>query len=360
MQKEEKERVKSRLATMEPLLQNSFVHQRQLAIGNHAAEAARREAASIVTVPPPPPPPPPGETSPLAQDCAEWPPIAGQTAEVYSRRLRLWVPATVTRVDGDEATVTYKEGSRRGTKTVAIDDPRVMRWSLQAWLGKYRLDAYTKALASEGYDGHPGYLCAVGDQEVEDLVQAVGMKRPQAKVFRQAVLDLNEPRPEQTPFTLTTNLLADKGSSGSSDGSEGYTYESVTDSKAVSYAKPAEVAMVGGTQQATPEQGGSGRGLLLLLFVLALIGGGGYFGCSQNALPASVCFGIGGGGDGPEPEPDPNPDPGPGPGPVPGPEPEPEPDPGPGPGPVSLPVLPVCLSCLSVPSLCLPSFDPRF
>ena len=335
MQKEEKERVKSRLATMEPLLQNSFVHQRQLAIGNHAAEAARREAASIVTVPPPPPPPPPGETSPLAQDCAEWPPIAGQTAEVYSRRLRLWVPATVTRVDGDEATVTYKEGARRGTKTVAIDDPHVMRWSLQAWLAKYRLDAYTKALAAEGYDGHPGYMCAVGDEEVEDIVQAVGMKRPQAKVFRQAVLDLNEPRPEQTPFALTTNLLADKGSSGSSDGSEGYTYASVTDSKAA-YAQPPEVGMAGGTslQSTAPEStGGSGKGLLLLLlFILALVGGGGYFGCAQNALPASVCFGIGGGADGPEPEPGPAP--------------------GPGPGPVSM---------LSVGVLLSPAFfDPRF
>ena len=173
--------------------------------------------------------------------------------------------------------MTYKEGSRRGTKSVSIDDPRVMRWSLQSFLEKYRLGAYTKALGREGYDGHPGYMCAVGDQEVEDLVQAVGMKRPQAKVFRQAVLDLNQPRPEVTPFTLTQNLLADKGSGSSSGGSEGYTYESVTDSKAVSeaFATPAEVGMVGGTQQNTPEQGGSGRTLICMLFILALVGVGG-------------------------------------------------------------------------------------
>ena len=105
--REEKERVTNRLAGMEPLLQNTYVRQppspRDTAIGNHAAERARREAASVVTVPPPPPP---GETTPLKQDCAEWPPVAGQTVEVYSRRLRVWVPATITRVDGDEATVS--------------------------------------------------------------------------------------------------------------------------------------------------------------------------------------------------------------------------------------------------------------
>ena len=38
---------------------------------------------------------------------------------------------------------------------------------------------------------------------------------------------------------------------------------------------PAEVGMVGGTQQATPEQGGSGRTLICMLFILALVGVGG-------------------------------------------------------------------------------------
>ena len=295
-QREEKERVKSRLATMEPLLQNTYVRQppspASAAIGNFAAERAARER-SIVAVPPPPPP---GETTPLIQNCAEWPPIVGQTVEVYSRRLRVWVPAEITRVDGDEATVTYKEGSRRGTKSVAIDDPRVMRWSLQAWLERYHLGAYTKALAAEGYDGHPGYMCAVGDQELEDLVRAVEMKRPQAKVFRQAVLDLSEPRPDQTPFTLTTNLLVDKSSGSSSEsGSEGQNYNSAlrtasykagnyepgdnllagSKSGSEGYDKPAEVGLVGGTQKAASEDGGSGKMMICVILILALAGVGG-------------------------------------------------------------------------------------
>jgi hypothetical protein len=324
----EKERVKNRLATMEPLLQNTYIRQEpspvDAALGNHAAEMAKREAAAIVTVPPPPPA---GEVGGLQEVCAEWPPEAGQTVEVFSRRLRVWVPAVVTKVDAHEATVTYKEGSRRGTKQVSVSDPRVMRWSLAAWLEQYRLGAYTQALSDEGYDGHPGYLCAVQEDEVEHLVQAVGMKRPQAKVFRQSVLDLREPRPEPTPFT--ENLLADAGSgSGSSNGSEGYTYESVTD-------KQADVILPVGLskslQDSTEQEKKGGPNMIcILVIVLALAGAGFWFFCTQ-ADPGSnsTCeaVGLGGGGDGPEPEP--APDPGPGPGPAPGPGPDPEPEPGP-------------------------------
>jgi hypothetical protein len=256
-----------------------------------------------------------GETTGLKQECAEWPPITGQTVEVYSRRLRQWVPARITRIAGDEATVTYKEGSKRGTKSVAVADHRMMRWSLRAWLEMYHLGGYTEALADEGYDGHPGYICAIGEQELEDLVLAVGMKRPQAKVFRQAVLDLNEPRPEQT----TNQLLADKSSESSDGSADGYPYESVT-------MPTAPVGLVGGTQRADTERGASAsRVILLIVVLLAIVGVGGYFGCEHNVVPASVCFGIGGTGGG-EPEPEPTPAPGP----APAPEPE------PGPGPVSL------------------------
>jgi hypothetical protein len=243
--------------------------------------------------------------------------------------------------------VTYKEASKRGTKSVAVDDHRVLRWSLRAWLEMYHLGDYSDALAAEGYAGHPGYICAVGDQEVEDLVLAASMKRPQAKVFRQAVLDLNGPRPEgqilprsqglgyartDSLRTTTNRLLADKSSESSSDGSDGYNAAYDPKSKATVAAPP--VGLVGGTQKAETETGSSGARLILLIVILAVVGVGGYFGCEQSVLPASVCFGIGGatgGGGGGEPEPEPTPAPGPGPDPPP--EPEPEPGPGPGPGP---------------------------
>ena len=323
---------------MEPLLPPSP----ETAVANRATQ-------QIVVMPASPQrPPPPGETIGLKQECAEWPPIAGQTVEVYSRRLREWVPATVSRIADNEATVTYKEASKRGTKSVAVDDHRVLRWSLRAWLEMYHLGDYSDALAAEGYAGHPGYICAVGDQEVEDLVLAASMKRPQAKVFRQAVLDLNGPRPEgqilprsqglgyartDSLRTTTNRLLADKSSESSSDGSDGYNAAYDPKSKATVAAPP--VGLVGGTQKAETETGSSGARLILLIVILAVVGVGGYFGCEQSVLPASVCFGIGGatggGGGGGEPEPEPTPAPGPGPDPPP--EPEPEPGPGPGPGP---------------------------
>ena len=85
-----------------------------------------------------------------------------------------------------------------------------MRWSLIGWLDKYRLGVLEAGLQREGYDGHPGYLCSAGEQEVEDLVEKLQMKRPQAKVFRQAVIDLNRPRPVSrsfaSPFLLCPSL----------------------------------------------------------------------------------------------------------------------------------------------------------
>jgi hypothetical protein len=301
--------VTNRLATMEPLLQHTYVRQpaespQEAAIRNHRAE---QDSAAIVPVRSPTPPPA-GEVGGLQQECAEWPPAVGQTVEVYSRRLSVWVPAVVTKVDAHEATVTYKEGSRRGTKQVAVDDPRVMRWSLSAWLEQYRLATYTQALIDEGYGGHPGYLCAVEEDELEHLVQAVGMKRPQAKVFRQAVIDLREPRPEPTRFTQ--NLLADGGSgSGSSNGSEGYTYESMTD-------KPNDVIMpvaVTNSLQEKEEPKGGSNMLVAVVVVIVVVCLAIFFGCRSDVVPPALCsaVGLGGGAEGPEPEPDPNPDPGP-------------------------------------------------
>lgn len=297
---------------MEPLLQHTYVRQpeqspQEAAIQRYRAEKQERDSASIVPVGSPPPPPA-GEAGGLQQECAEWPPVAGQSVEVYSRRLSVWVPAVVTKVDAHEATVTYKEGSRRGTKQVAFNDPRVMRWSLTAWLDQYRLASYTQALRDEGYDGHPGYLCAVAEDEMEHLVQAVGMKRPQAKVFRQAVIDLKEPRPEPTPFT--ENLLADRGSgSGSSNGSEDYTYESVTD-------KPVEVIMPVGVTNSLQEKdepkGGSSSMLVAVVVAIVVVCLAIFFGCRSDVVPPAICSAVGlGEGPAPEPEPVPDPDPGP-------------------------------------------------
>ena len=318
-QAEEKERVKNRLATMEPLLQHTYVRLDESpadrAIAHAAAQqlAAQQSAGAIVPVGDVPPPPA-GEAGGLQEECAEWPPATGQTVEVYSRRLRVWVPAVVTKIDAHEATVTYKEGSRRGTKQVALNDPRVMRWSLTAWLEQYRLGSYAQALADEGYDGHPGYLCAVEEDELEHLVQAVGMKRPQAKVFRQGVIDLREPRPEPTPFT--ENLLADRGSgSGSSNGSEDYTYATLTDKQndvimPVGVNGSLPVDHTHSLQEKDEQKGGTNKLLVVVVVILVVACLAVFFGCKSDVVPPALCSAIGlsgGGNEAPEPDPDPGP-----------------------------------------------------
>lgn len=313
-QAEEKERVKNRLATMEPLLQHTYVRLDESPADRAIAQAAAQQSAGAIVPVGDVPPPPAGEAGGLQEECAEWPPATGQTVEVYSRRLRVWVPAVVTKIDAHEATVTYKEGSRRGTKQVALNDPRVMRWSLSAWLEQYRLGSYAQALADEGYDGHPGYLCAVEEDELEHLVQAVGMKRPQAKVFRQGVIDLREPRPEPTPFT--ENLLADRGSgSGSSNGSEDYTYATLTDKQndvimPVGVKGSLPVDHTHSLQEKDEPKGGSNKLLVVVVVILVVACLAIFFGCKSDVVPPALCSAIGlsgGGNEAPEPDPDPGP-----------------------------------------------------
>ena len=55
----------------------------------------------------------------------------GATAEP---RRRDETPDLLKGRDGDEATVTYKEASKRGTKSVAVDDHRVLRWTHATWV----------------------------------------------------------------------------------------------------------------------------------------------------------------------------------------------------------------------------------
>ena len=44
---------------------------------------------------------------------------------------------------------------------------------MSAWLQNYHLSEYAPALRDEGYDVHPGFLCAVPELEVGQLCEAL-------------------------------------------------------------------------------------------------------------------------------------------------------------------------------------------
>ena len=340
-QKREKEKMQKRLETMQPLLDKTLVPLRPPRSAAALEPAERRPA-------------PVEPSAGLGRTNAEWPPERGDVVEVYSRAHRRWLPAEVRGFEPDgKCKVSYKEGGHRGTKSVDLSDGRTIRWSLAAWLRKYRLEAYESVLREEGYDLHPGVLCDVPEAEVGELAATLGMKRPHERLFRRALLDLQQPRPPPPPAPapapaparpkgaragpLSAGLWEDDDeeedsaagvgpldraaqeelvrnellSSSSSQDSSSYIYETDTaaskaeNGEAKAAAGEAEWAQAGGTlqQQPTPKPALLPK-LLCLLLIGAIVGGGvGYLYMGRcvtdSLLPESWCMGGGGGsGDG--------------------------------------------------------------
>jgi hypothetical protein len=95
--------------------------------------------------------------------------IRAQVVEIFSRGLGMWLPGHVLETDENlapdgastylECKVSFKDGTKRGTKYVSAEDRRAMRWCMSAWLQDYHLSEYAPALRDEGYGVHPG-ACA--------------------------------------------------------------------------------------------------------------------------------------------------------------------------------------------------------
>jgi hypothetical protein len=166
--------------------------------------------------------------------------MRAQVVEIFSRGLGMWLPGHVLETDENlapdgastylECKVSFKDGTKRGTKYVSAEDRRAMRWCMSAWLQDYHLSEYAPALRDEGYGVHPGacarvavavearragtggltrgdgdgvhatrtrgagFLCAVPSSEIGALCETLRMKKPHARLFRQALAELTEPR----------------------------------------------------------------------------------------------------------------------------------------------------------------------